>query len=818
VTGASSASARGGLPRPVYVLVTAVAVAAVAAVGVSLPLALAGPAPVWWQFAACAVLFALVSIAWLPMRVGSQLVLVGWTEAAALVGLALLPPAWVVPAIAAGCAAEFLRSRGKRVKAIYNASMDIVAAAVVVLLVAGLTAPPLDPFRPADLAALVLGAVVFSQLTEIGTAAVVGLSQQRSPWSVYRGALGINLLSDAGNVAAALLTVALVHVDERILLVLPPLLFCLRLAYESRLRGREERESWQGLLEASRSLSDLDERVVLARAVGEATRLFGADVAEVELHDGRLVRGSADGVVHDGPADTAAARDATGTVVERPIGPDAAPLGVLRLCFAASVPLSDREQAMLGALAAELHSAMTNAARHATARHEATHDALTGLLNRQGLLAEGHEPLAEADAAEVDSAVLLVHIRGFREIADTLGHAAGDAVLRHAARRLEAALMPGELAARLDADEFAVLLPKLTDPTQASHRADALLGAVASPAEIAGARLALSGVAGIAYSPRGSVPFDELLRQAGVALHGVQAGVGRIDFYAPERDVRSVSRLVLASELRSALRDMDQLDLAYQPILDLHSGEAIAAEALVRWEHPSRGLLMPEEFLPVVEHAGLLPDLTRRVLDIALSSAADWNRQGISVPVAINVSPRSLLDGDFPGEVAAALSRHRVPAAGLCLEITETSVVSHLTVVDRVLDELRDLGVRLALDDFGTGWSSLSHLARLPVHEVKIAATFTERLLSSPQAAAVVRGTLEIARALDLRAVAEGVTGAIQRATLISLGCHAGQGDHFFPPLPADRIGSALWSSSVRAHAVSDGATVIPLSQRRTRD
>jgi len=312
--------------------------------------------------------------------------------------------------------------------------------------------------------------------------------------------------------------------------------------------------------------------------------------------------------------------------------------------------------------------------------------------------------------------------------------------------------------------------------------------------------------------------MPELLRQAGVALHAVHSAVGRIDFYAPERDMRSVSRLVLASELRAALQDLGQIELLYQPILDLNTGEAVAAETLVRWHHPARGPLALEEFLPVVEHAGLLPELTRRVLDSALGCAADWTRQGSNVPVAINVSPRTLLDRDFPGEVAAALSRHRVPAGRLTLEITETSVVSHLAVVDGVLDELRDLGVRLSLDDFGTGWSSLSHLARLPVHEVKIAATFTERLLSSPQASAVVRGTLEIARALDLRVVAGGVTGAIQRATLISLGCHAGQGDHFFPPLPADRIGPALWSSTVRAAAASDGADVIPLSQRRPRE
>ncbi len=817
MTGASAVGARAGLPRSLYVVVTAVAVAAVAAVSVSLWIAVGGPAPIWWQFAACATLFGLVSFAWLTMRFGSQLVLLGWTEAAVVVGLALLPPAWVVPAIALGCIPKFFRHRDQPIKAIYNASMDTFAAAVVVLIVQSLSGLPLDLTRATDVAALVIGAVAYSQLTEIGTAVVVGLSQHRSPVAVYRNGLGIRLISQTGNVAAALLAVVLVRFDPRALLVLPPLLFCLQQAYEARLRGREERESWQGLLDATRSLADLDERVVLARATREATRFFAAVRAEIALADGRLVRGDEHGVGYDGPADEAPADEAAATV-ERRVGPDAAPLGVLRLRFVAPVSLSDREQAMLGAVAAELHSALVNAGRHAAAQHEATHDPLTDLLNRAGLQVEGRTALAGTAAGQLDAAVVLIDIRGFREIVDTLGHAAGDAVLVHTARRLEAALLPGELVARLEGDEFAVLLPKLTDPAQASHRADALLGAVASPAAVGGTTLSLTSVAGIAYAPHGLGDVPELLRQAGVALHAVHSTVGRIDFYAPERDMRSVSRLVLASELRAALHDLDQIELLYQPIIDLNTGEALAAEALVRWHHPARGPLALEEFLPVVEHAGLLPELTRRVLDSALGCAADWTWQGSDAPVAINVSPRTLLDRDFPGEVAAALSRHRVPAGRLTLEITETSVVSHLAVVDGVLDELRDLGVRLALDDFGTGWSSLSHLARLPVHEVKIAATFTERLLSSPQAAAVVRGTLEIARALDLRVVAEGVTGAIHRATLVSLGCHAGQGDHFFPPLPADRIGPALWSSTVRAATASDGADVIPLNQRRPRE
>lgn len=803
----------GAMPRAVLAYVGTLAAGA-GAILVACAVELPGtPVPVWWQLAVCVGLVFAAILAEFSSRLGSQRFQIVWTESAFAVSVFLLPYPWVVIGIAAGVTMAAIAQRGDTIKSVFNVSQDTVAAAGTVLLLA-VVHGPIDSAGLGDLTAVVVASLVFGFSTHLATVIVIGLSQGRSWLTVYRQTLLPTILHNVGNLAVTALVLVIAQLDVRALVVLPPLLLSLRQAYLGRLRGREERESWQGLLDATRSLADLDERVVLARAAAEATRLFSADRAEIELAEGRLVRGDEQGVDYDGPSDQAPRREA-GATVERPIGPDAAPLGVLRLCFGAEIDLSDREQAMLGAVAAELHSALVNAGRHATAQHEATHDPLTGLLNRSGLQAAGKGPLAAAAEAEVDAAVILIDISGFREIVDTLGHAAGDAVLLHTARRLAAAVLPGELVARLEGDEYVVLLPKLTDPAQASHRADTLLGAVASPATIGGAGLTLAGVAGIAYAPRGEVALDELLRQAGVALHAVHGSVGRIDFYAPERDVRSVSRLVLASELRTALQDMDQIELFYQPILDLNTGEAIAAEALVRWHHPARGPLAPEEFLPVVEHAGLLPDLTRRVLDIALSSAADWTRQGSDAPVAINVSPRTLLDRDFPGEVAAALSRHRVPAGRLTLEITETSVVSHLAVVDGVLDELRDLGVRLALDDFGTGWSSLSHLARLPVHEVKIAATFTERILSSPSAAAVVRGTLEIARALDLQVVAEGVTGAIQRATLISLGCHAGQGDHFFPPLPADRIGPALWSSTIRAAAVSDGADVIPLSQRR---
>ena len=816
MSASSSGSRQGGLPRPVMIYVSLVVAAAVVCLAWSLARLVTDPvAPEWWRFALALVLLSVADVPLVAIRIGSDRLLVTWTGAAIAAVVTLLPAAWVVPVVLVAGVVTFVRQRSQPVKALFNVALCVFGAGLVVGIVTVIADQPLDLVSARDIAALILAGVVFSAITDLLVAGAIAISQDRKVLEVYGAGLGTQLLSSVGNLATTIVVLALARVDVRVLFAVPPLLFCLRQAYDGRLRGREERDAWQGLIEATRELATLDERVVLRRAASAAARLFSTNSVEVEL-SGRLVRGTEESTTYDGSVGDAPPRDAH-VVIQQPLGPSSAPSGWLRLCFRGEVVLKDREQAMLSALAAELHSALTNAELHAKARHEATHDPTTGLRNRAGLLDDGAAPLAETAAGGLDAALVLVDLTGFREIVDTLGHAAGDAVLVHTASRLDAATMPGELVARLDGDDFVVLLTRLTDPSQASHRAEALLGALAEPIEIGGARLSIGGVAGIAYGQRGAVALDELLRQAGVAVHGVRAGSGgRVGFYAPERDAGSVSRLVLASELRTALRDLDQLSLLYQPIIDLHTGDPVGAEALVRWQHPTRGQLLPEEFLPVVEHAGLMPELTRSVFDIALENAAEWERHGIHVPVAVNVSPRTLVDRDFPGQVAAALSRHRVPASRVTLEITETSVLSHLEVVDHVLDELRDLGLRLSLDDFGTGWSSLSHLSRVKVHEVKLASYFTESLFTSPEASAVVRGTLEIARALDLRVVAEGVTTAMQRATLVSLGCHAGQGAHFFPPLSAHKIGPALWSSAVRALAASDGADVIPISQRRT--
>ena len=767
-----------------------------------------------WRVVLVVGLLVAATLPWVEVRIGSDKLTMIWSEAAVAAGLVLLPLPWALLALSCGVILAAWRQRRTPIKATFNIAMQVVGAAVAVAVVALVTDPPILLADVRDVFAVLFASAVFGFWTDAATAVVVSLTRRMPVLHVYRAGLKLQVLSATGNLVVAAIALCLYWLDPRGLAVLPALLVCLRQAYVGQLRGQKERDSWEQLLTATQSLADLDERIVLSRGVTAVAQLFSAEWVEVE-YGGQLVRGSAEGMSYDGPAEDAPPLPVRTQIIS-PLGPDNCSLGTVRLSFSGEVTLDDREHAMLRAVTAELHSALVNARQHAKARHEATHDPLTDLLNRAGLLEVGRSPLASAMEGGIDAAVVLVDLTGFREIVDTLGHTAGDAVASHAARRLRAASMPGELVARLDSDDFVVLLPRLTDPAQASHRAETLLGALAEPVEIAGASLSISGVAGIAYAVRGSVALEELLRQAGVAVHAVRAGSGgRVGFYAPEWDAGSVSRLVLASELRTALRDMEQLELLYQPIIDLHSGEAVGAEALIRWNHPTRGQLCPEEFLPVVEHAGLLPELTRRVFDIALDTAAEWSRHGIEVPVAVDVSPRTLVDRDLPGQLAAALSRHRVPPSRLTLEITETSVHTHLETVNKVLTELTELGIRLSLDHFGEGYSSLSRLSQMTVHEVKLAPDFADLLFTSPQAQAVVRGTLEIARALDLRVVAEGMATAMQRATLVSMGCHAGQGPHFFPPLSSHKIKAALWSSAMRAMAVSESADVIPLTKRR---
>ncbi|MGC4894247.1 putative bifunctional diguanylate cyclase/phosphodiesterase [Micromonospora sp. DT31] len=774
---------------------------------------------------ALVVTVALATVIKTPLRIRSTTLAFAWVETVIVIGLATAPAPWVILATGLGAACGSV-TRLAPIKTTFAVAKHTIVAGggTLVTLLLGEAWPPREPLH----IVLLLGVVylVAALLDDLLAMPVIALASGTPILRQFRTDLDLRVAGFAVRFLVAVCTVLILRVDARLLLAVPPLVLSLHLAYSSRIRARTEQQAWQRLARATDALNVVDLDQVLTTAVTGAGELFSADEVEIELRGGeRTVRGNGTGIVYDGPSPRPS--DIDGRVMPVALeGHDRADdLGVLRLRFAGPVELSEREQYTLRTFASALCTAVRNAqayaelARIAEAHaYAATHDALTGLSNRRHLLDEGttHLTIRHADGV---TALVLIDLNHFKEVNDTLGHAAGDRVLIQVAERLRAAARPDDLVARLGGDEFAVLLRGLPAPAVAAHRADALLAALHDPLDLDGMRISVEASGGIAVAPAtGGMP--ELLRRADVAMYQAKRAGHRIATYAPARDTADLSRLTLGGELPRAVAD-HEFTVNFQPIVDLGSGEVIGAEALARWHHPAHGLIDPLRFLEAIERSGLLPAFAGTILDQALIAAGTWRDAGFDLPVSVNVSPRSLLDARFPGAVLARLRAHDLPPDRLVLELTETLTLSQLDIVDRVLSRLRDSGVRLALDDFGTGYSSLSLLSRIPVHELKIDRSFVTAMETAPEAAAVIRSTLDLGRSLDLTVVAEGVESEPQRRALWELGCAAGQGHLFARPLPAGALLAALHRGAggrpgALAPALHDAGAVIRLPGRRT--
>lgn len=405
---------------------------------------------------------------------------------------------------------------------------------------------------------------------------------------------------------------------------------------------------------------------------------------------------------------------------------------------------------------------------------EQLRDPLTGLPNRQWLLERTWTALEEAKTLGARSALVLIDLDRFRSVNDTLGHLAGDRLLLQIAERLKLALPRGAEAARLGGDEFAVLLPLVDSITSAQRVARHLAAELSSPLDLDGLTLVLEASAGVAVHPEHAVDAEGLLQRADVAMYQAKRDRTGVEVYESKRDSNTPDRLGLLGDLRRAL-DAGDVELHYQPKVRF-DGQVVGLEALVRWVHPDRGRVPPDEFIAIAESSGLMPYLTEYVLESALGQVARWRAQGLFVPVAVNVSPRDVHTPGFAGAVAARLARHGVPAGSLQLEITE-----HVLLEDpqRAADTLAGLtghGVKMSLDDFGTGYSSLVHLRRLPVSELKIDRSFVARLAIDNEDAEIVRCTIDLAHSLGLVVVAEGVEDDETWERLRDLGCDAVQG------------------------------------------
>ncbi len=466
-----------------------------------------------------------------------------------------------------------------------------------------------------------------------------------------------------------------------------------------------------------------------------------------------------------------------------------------------SQPVPVERDDEVGSLALTLEQMRSGIAeRERTIAHQAFHDALTGLPNRSKAQQELRRHLQHASEAGHSLALLLVDLDRFKEINDSLGHEVGDQVLIQTAKRLGERFDEENQVARFGGDEFLLMLPR-TRIRQAQQAADELVSMLAEPLAAADMQMLLDVSIGIAIYPEHGKDPAALLARADIALYDAKSQHRRWSCYEPGRDAGQRDKLTLANDLRGAL-GRNELLLHFQPKLDLHRGAVSHAEALLRWEHPTRGFISPDLFIPLAEQTGRIRELTRWVLVTAVRQIAQWQEGGHHVGAAVNLSALDLMDDGLPELVQQLLSQHQIDPPLLVLEVTESAVMRDADYGMAMLHRLRSLGVKLAIDDYGTGYSSLSYLKQLPVHEIKIDKSFVMNLTSDSDDAVIVRSTVELGHNMGLKVVAEGVENDAALELLRRFGCDYAQGYWISRPLPAAAMTQWLQEQQPKPEAV----------------
>jgi diguanylate cyclase (GGDEF)-like protein len=740
--------------------------------------------------------FAVTEAYVVHINVGRHAHSFSFTEVPTVLGLLLLAPGPLLAArLGGGALALILVRRQPPVKLALNLAQLALGMTAGMSLWAALANS--DPASQATWAATFAAVLIVAAVSTAAVTAAIRLSGARGSAREISRTFVVDVLTAVTQTSFALVAYNAIRVDWLAVWAVGVVAGYLVLAQRSHVLMQKRHGNLQRLNEVAGLLNrDLHPDTIANEIVAGAVHALNGAAAELELvgDDEETRRIRYDGTDLDGPTDLQNAGEQSGSEMTAALTAHGRVLGHLRVTGSTFVPtFGDDEQQLLNALAQHASTALTNGRladelrrQLADNEHQATHDSLTQLPNRLMFERVTDQVLGNGRSL----AVLLLDLDRFKDVNDTLGHAAGDQLLTDVGSRLRAAIPEALCIARLGGDEFVVLLTD-ADEAAAVRAAGAAREALLHPLQVNSIEVSVDASVGVALAPRHGTTCDDLVRHADVAMYASKSSRGMVTVYDDSIDHNDPSRLGLIAELRDAINAGD-LMLYYQPKVTLaEPNRRLSVEALARWSHPTRGFVPPDEFIAIAEQTGLIAPLTEWVLATALGQCRSWLDDGLDVNVSVNISARMLRDAAFPDRIAAALATARVPASRLTLEITETAIMDDVEHTVDILWQLRRSGVVLSIDDLGVGQSSLAYLKRLPVQEVKIDKSFVLNMVDDPADDAIVCAVIGLGHRLGMTIVAEGVETELVRDRLMEIGCDIAQGYWYSRPMPAGDI--AAW-------------------------
>ncbi len=743
----------------------------------------------------------------------------GWQTTVLVLALILLPLGQLVlVGAASGIAVSAIR-RQARLRALFN-----VALCAIEVAVAGIVSRPVHPyqqhvrwhqvFAPSTLFGIALATLLASLSAAPLVAAVVAAERHRPGLDGIAELAKRALLVWARNFMAALAIVAVLDGAPIVIVGVLAAVVVVHLWTRDRTALGRERQAWQRLQKAIHQLRDVELSELINVATQAASAMMRADAAEIELdaRTGHATRLRASDI--EAPHEAGETENLHPHAMNVELSTREGKVGTLRLLFAQPVVLTPAEEDTLASFANALAVALANALKFEAIRRDAEErikaayvDPVTGLGNLLMLEQEAAPALASLADGHV-FAIAVIGLDRFAEVNDLLGAHAADLMLRAVAERLRGVVRRCDVVGRLHGAEYVLLLRELPSQDAAVAQAELAVRSLGTAITAEGLDITLDAHTGVACAPTDGDALADLVRRARLAMYKARSTEVPVYRYRPELEPPALAQIEMLRDLNEAL-NQHQLVLHYQPKFNLRGGLPTAAEALVRWEHPERGMIPPAEFIPLLERCGLIGNLTRYVLDAAIKECALWYKSGLELAVAINLSARNLLDEDLPRYVLECLARHGLPAERLICEITETAVFSRSPVASGILDQLRAAGIGLSLDDFCTGYSSLSLLQERTIDEIKIDRSFVADLEVGNRTTEIVTALIELAHRCDIVVTAEGIETAEQQQLLTTLGCDYAQGYLLARPMPAEAV-RIFFAEALKA------VSIRPLKRRST--